>query len=231
MEFLTLSNVSNKLKDVIIQGFDGNDKLASHIKNFNFNTKDKYIILADMVLDNSKALAYYLDISNSIRGYNNVYLSDLLSFEYMMLRFKYFINWTEPMKIISGYEQAKPIRNKFIHCIDNGISWVTEPDIVNYIVKRKGIDTNKPGWQRELTFISSENIATLLLSTMTNGGTTEFGISKTRFGNCWYNNCCHKHNSVNGNNKCRIYKYNKTSLEKAKNLWNGTLAKQIINKL
>lgn len=228
--FMYSNKVSSKLVNVDIQGFDGNKNLADYLRTCVFNSNDTYIILADMVLDNNKALTYYIDISTTIRKYKNVYLSDLLCFEYMMLRFKYFVSWTEPTKTIRGYQEAQQVRENFIRCIDNGKSWVNEPSIVKYIVKIKGIDTIKAGWQAELTHISSENIATLLLSIMTNGGTTEFGISKTHFGNCWTNNCCHKHNIAVGDRKCRIYKYEKTSAEKAKNLWNGTLAKQIINK-
>lgn len=229
-EFLYKSKVSPKLINVSVKGFGGNNKLADYLKNCVFNTNDTYIILVDMVLDNAKALKYYVDIQKMVNNYKNVYLADLLCFEYMMLRFKYFEAWTEPMKAVRGYQDARKIRNKFIKCIDSGTPWTNEKDIVNYVVKYKGINTSVPGWQSELIYVSSENLATLLLSMMTNGGKTDFGVSKASLGQCWTCNCCVKYiNNKIGNSKCRIHKYKKDALEKANNLWNGTLAKQIVN--
>lgn len=227
--FIYNSKVSAKLVNVSIRGFDGNKNLADHMKNCSINMNDTYLIFVDKVLDNPKALQYYIDIKNTCLKYKNVHVVDLLCFEYMMLRFKYIINWTEPMKIIKGYEEARAIRNDFINCIDNGIAWVNNPNIVKYVVKKKNINTSLIGWQRELAYVSSENIATDLLTQMTNGGTTEFGISKTNFGRCWYCNCCPKHSKAVGNKKCRMFRYTKTSQDKARNLWNGTLARQIID--
>ena len=223
------SEVSQKLISIDIRGFGGNNKLADYLREYKFNSSDTYIIFVDKVLDNSKALTYYIDIRNTVKQYKNVYLADLLCFEYMILRFEDFVSWTEPVKLIMGYQEAKQIRDDFIKCIDNGEHWITESSIVEYIVKHKGIDTTKVGWQEELPYISSEYLATLLLSIMTNGGTTEFGISKTKFGNCWYSDCCHKYDGAVGSKKCRIYEYRKTSAEKAINLWNGTLAKEIVD--
>lgn len=231
-DFLYKSKVSSKLTNISIRGFGGNKNLADAVKKHNFNSKDTYIILIDKVLDNAKALKYYVDIQKTIHNYHyqNVYLADLLCFEYMMLRFKYFEAWTEPMKMVRGYQDARKIRNIFIKCIDSGTSWTNEKEIVNYVVRHKGINTSVPGWQSELIYVSSENIATLLLSMMTNGGKADFGVSKTSLGQCWTCNCCVKYNNNKlGNSKCRIHKYKKDGLEKANNLWNGTLAKQIIN--
>lgn len=231
-DFLSMHNVHNLLNGVDIQGFGSNSNLFNFLKTYKINSKDKYIILIDAVWDNRKAYTYFRDTKNMMAKYSNVVVSDLLCFEYLMLRYKHLVTWTEPMKPIRGYIEAKEIREKFIHLIDEGKSWVTDNDIVNYVVKHTGIDTTKPNWRNELQFISSENIATWLLSQMTNGGTIRFGVSKTLFGSCWYSNCCNLYiNKQIGEKKCRIYNYVKTSQEKAKNLWNGTVAKQIINSI
>ena len=88
----------------------GNQKLADTVKSTKFNSKDTYIILVDKVLDNAKALKYYLDIQKIVCNYKNIYISDLLCFEYLILRFRYFEAWTEPIKAVKGYQDAKQIR-------------------------------------------------------------------------------------------------------------------------
>ena len=227
--FMFQGKVSPQLSNISVTGFGGNKRLADQLKAYKFDPRHTYIILADMVLDNPRALRYYNEIIKTIKPYNNVYLADLLCFEYMMLRFRYFVRWTEPIKTIKGYQEAKLVRDCFIKCVDSGVSWVNDPKIVAYIVKKKGINTSQPNWRVDLSKISSENVATLLLSEMTNSGATDFSISKTYFGDCWTCNCCIKYNNSIGCEKCSIYVYKKTAIEKARNLWNGTVAKQIVN--
>lgn len=112
--------------------------------------------------------------------------------------------------------------------MDNNIPWTKQADIVKFVVKRLNVDTTKSNWTSELAYISSENVAEAILNAMTNGGTTEFGISKSKFGNCWHSDCCTKHaDSKTGNKKCRIYRYSKKAYAKAGNLWNNTYAKNI----
>lgn len=226
--FLKVNNVHTAMNNSDIRGFGSNSNLLKYIKIHSFNPQDTYHIFVDKVIDNQKALKYYIDIKQEVKAYKNVVVHNLLSFEYMMLRFKNFIEWTEPTGNNQLYSISKPVRKQFIDCIDNQIPWVRQKDIVAFVVKRFNINTNMNSWQRELQFISSENVATSLLSAMTNGGTVDFGISKTRFGECWHCNCCSKYKAYKiGNKKCRIYKYHKKALEKARNLWNNTYAKNI----
>lgn len=229
--FLKNCNVHTVLCNADIKGFNGNDKLLRHIKNVTINIDDMYHIFVDKVVDNQKALQYYIDIKSKTSAYKNVVVHDLLSFEYMMLKFRYFIEWTEPTGKNQLYSECKLVRKQFIDCMNSKISWTKQVDIVKFVVKRLNVDTTKPKWTSELKYISSEDVATAILNAMTNGGTVDFGISKSRFGNCWHCNCCIKHDdSKIGNKKCRMYKYKKTDLEKAHNLWNNTYAKNIIKK-
>ncbi|MCI8311636.1 MAG: hypothetical protein HFI12_05430 [Lachnospiraceae bacterium] len=226
--FLKNSNIHNILINADIRGFNSNKNLSDYISTYTFDNNDIYHVFIDKVSDNQKALKYYVDIKRNVSVYKNVIVHNLLCFEYLILRFKYFVEWTKPTKDNQLYNSCEIIRKQFIASIDNKEAWIKKNDIVDFIVRRYNIDTSKNNWQRELQFVSSENIATVLLNTMTNGGTIDFGVSKTRLGVCWQCNCCIKYNvSVIGNKKCRIYKYNKQTLDKAKNLWNNTYAKNI----
>ena len=216
--FLKNNYVSRYLVNADIQAFDGNLKLCNYLAIVNFN-----------ISDNQLALKYYKKAKKIIKGHPNVKLVDLLSFEYLLLRFKYFVEWTRPIAHIQLYEECIQVRKEMIHCIETKQDWINNDIIVDFIIKRRQINTNNPKWKEELYFISSEKIVTAIINAMTNGGTTEFGVSKTQFGRCWHCNCCCKYvKSEIGNKKCRMYRYKKTSKDKAKNLWNNTDARKII---
>ena len=227
--FIKQSGVHRSLIDADIRGFNGNEKLHDYILTYIFNENDTYHIFIDKVTDNQKALKYYIAVKQNVATYENVIVHDLLCFEYLLLRFKYFLEWTRPTGINRSYTECESVRKCFIDCIDNKIPWTRQREIVRFVTKRSNIDTTLPNWQRELQFVSSENIATALLSIMTNGGTIDFGVSKTRLGECWQCNCCTKHKTpVIGKKKCRIYRYHKNARDKARNLLNNTYARNII---
>lgn len=212
-----------------IKGFGGNHKLYAHLNTAKFDSQDLYYIFMDKVLDNPKALKYYLDTNKIISRYNNVILTDLLSFEYLLLKFEHIIKWTKPMKHQALYEECEYVRAEMIHSVEAGSNWIFHDSIVRFVTRQKQINTHVPGWQKELSFISSEKIVTLLLNCMTHGGTAEFGVSKTRLGKCWCESCCFKYNNGDtGLAKCRIFKEKITSEAKAMSLWEGTDAKKII---
>jgi hypothetical protein len=226
-KFLKDNNVSSDFKNADIQGFGSNDKVVEALKQAVIDNQDTYYIFIDYVRDNKRALGYYLVAMNyiKVKGYTNVHLMKLLSFEYLILGFKYFEQWTEPTKNNLLYNICKPVRKELIRIVDSqNASWINNETIVNYLAYIKGIDISDSKFVEQLQYISFENIATSLLSNMTNGGTTEFGITKTNFGKCWHCNCCGKYKDDVGDDKCRIYKDNKTANMKAVDLWNYTEA-------
>lgn len=227
--FFKANYVSKSLANADIQAFNGNQRLCNYLEVVEFNIQDKYYIFIDKVTDNHLALQYYKKAKKITKKHPNVKLINLLSFEYLLLKFKYFVEWTRPVAYIQLYDECIQVRKEMIHCIETNQSWINNDIIVNFIIKRKQININNQNWQRELCFISSEKVVTTIINAMTNGGTTEFGVSKTNLGRCWHQDCCYKYkNSKVGNKKCRMYRYKKTSRDKAKNLWNNTDARKII---
>ncbi len=228
-EFLKREKVSKLLYGAEIKGFNGNKNLADYVKNFKFNYSDKYYIFIDNVQDNKSALVYYRFIKDYTMGIPNVKVENILCFEYLMIKFRYFIEWTQPVKHTELYDLGIKAREEFIECAESNNKWFRYNNIVRLIIKLKYINTRVTGWERQIENLSSENVAALILSAMTNGGTTDFGITKTRFGKCWHCDCCNKYtDSKRGNEKCRMYKYKKKSSEKAHILWNNTYAKKCI---
>lgn len=111
--FLKNCNVHTILCNADIKGFDGNKGLLDYIKNAAISVNDTYHIFADMVIDNQKALNYYKAIKNEASAYENVIVHDLSCFEYMMLKFRYFIEWTEPTGNNQLYRACKSVRKQF----------------------------------------------------------------------------------------------------------------------
>ena len=203
LNFLKYFNVDKLLINAEIRGFDGNRNLCIHVENYKYNKFDKYILFFDTVWDNNSVLRYSERIDNICKKYNNIIKIDLLSFEYLILKFKYIINWTNPMKDTKIYNMAQLAREDFIECTENNIDWRKKDSIVNFIIRRKNIKNTNDVYSI-LGSLSAENVCT------------------DRLGKCWISNCCFKFTKGVGNKKCRIFKYNKTSEEKAKNLWNCT---------
>ena len=221
-EFLKNSNVSTKLTNAKIQGFEGNANLKNHIKNFKFSNRDKYIIFMDFVLDNPVAIRYYKEVYSYVKNHNNVYLSNIMCFEYMMLTFKYLETWIKPLKNNKEYRVLIHLISEFIRCIDTNNNWISSADLRNYMMKRK-----KSSNISDIQNISSEKVAAALINEITYDH-MHFRVNKDNLGECWKCNCCY--NEFGGKNNCNIYRYHKSSLKKAGNLWNCTAAKLIISK-
>lgn len=213
-----------------IKGFNGNEELCKYLANISINNHDIYIIFMDKVVDNQKALSQYKKARRLTDKYKNVYISNLLSFEYLILTFKYLQEWTEPIQFNRQYRDALVARKCLINAVNNKITWISDANLINYISQYKGISLNSNTLYIQLSHISYENLATDILSRIVNGGKNDFSLSKTHFGNCWLCNCCTRHSKVSGPKKCRLYGYSKTSKEKATNLWNCTQAKLLIRK-
>lgn len=212
-EFLKAENVSPKLIGADICGFNGNITFYNYLLTTPFNNTDKYIILFDFVLDNYKALRMYRKLKSLLSRFPNVYLADLLCFEYLMLCFQHLDVWTKPIgtRAIPIYSNLLDLRKEFIKCKTTGVTWKGNKNLNAYAT------TNR--------LTSEEEIATHLLQDITSVN-HKFIISKTSMGNCWFINCCI--NPYMGKNSCNIFRYKKSSNIKARNLYNETIAKTLI---
>ena len=201
-----------------IRGFNGYINLYNYVIHNNFNPNDKYIIFMDFVIDNSVVMPFYLKLKAFVQNYPNVYLADVVCFEYIILMFKYFNLWVYPKKdyMSEKYFYYSKIRNAIKTCVECGDDWLNYSIIVAYA---KSIYGNK------YVDVSLEKIIAVLLSNITH--LTYFFVNKTTFSMCWTCNC---YMYKKGKKDCNLYEYHKSSGEKARNLWNGTVVKNIILK-
>lgn len=215
-EFLRNNNVSKALDDADIRGFNGNENLQAYIEEeAKFNKEDTYYIFMDYVLDNEWALKTWMSTMKFIQEHSlgNVKMVKLNCFEFMIIDFTYFIEWVKPIdKQSKDFIEAEKILNIYRKLIRAGKSWQQNKNLLQYTIKAKGVAL------KDIKNITSEQLSTLILSKMTNGGKLDFGISKTHLGKCWTESCC-SNNRTRIEKVCNIYYIQYTSKNKANKLW------------
>lgn len=141
LQFLKMNKVNNKLINADIRGFNGNDKLCLYVEecehNKEYSHADEYYLFFDDVWNNNKVIDYRDRIDAVCELHDNVKRIKLLSFEYLILKFVYFVQWTEPVQNYKLYSAAKIARTEFISCVENKIDWRRNATIVKFIVAVK----------------------------------------------------------------------------------------------
>lgn len=235
-EFLQAQHLAPKLEKADIRGFGGNNELIDHLKDCKFEERDMYYIFLDCVYDNENIVSAIRALKSICRKHRNVINANMLCFEYLMLRFVDLEKW-----IYKQYNQTQQyifkVRKTFIECIESGESIHLNKDLVKYICRRRNISTDTADWLDGVSKVTSEQLATLILSDLTGGGPLGFQVTKTVFGLCWTcgckDNCDHsvKNNHRNACKQCYLnqQKFKKTSQAKACDLWYGTDVHRILH--
>lgn len=231
-EFLKSNNLNTELTNAEIRGFNSNSKLLEYIKNNRFNANDKYIIFIDKPLDNAKVMHIYREAKRLIGKNKNIYLSEIVSFEYMLLEFRQIHVWLKPTNKneINNYNRIEYLRQRFIYCIKNVVEWSLDRDLVNFVIVEAKLNVNDIQFRQKLRNISQEKMAFYILHrySVISGN---FLFNKSCLDDCWTCDCCIRPRGYpehNTNVPCNIFRYKKNSSTKAVNLWNNTAAKSII---
>lgn len=213
--FLKKSRVCYNISFAEIRGFSGNQNLFDFIYTCNFNNKDVYLVFMDCVYDNPKVMNLYKKVVKLVNSKSNVFVLNLLSFEYLILSFKYFENWTRSLVSIDKYNYLCKIRIDLLSCIRNKDLLIYYPLLVEYM---------RSFQSRDISRITTEQLATHLLSDFTGSLKGDFIITKKHLGSCWTCTCCDKY-TKDLVKKCSHAGNKKTDKEKALNLYHNTLAR------
>ena len=214
-KFITEQLCYDKKVEINITGFGSYSKLLKYISNSveNAMINGVYIILIDKVADNSAAVSAYIRLNKIVKSKKNIYISDLHSFEYMMLMFEEFEHWTKPYidkTSMSEYGKYFNLIPELSRVIDNGLS-IKDSEILS--------ELNKSSKK-----VSTEKIAYIILRKLTKLSDADFVIEKTYLGNCWTCRCC-----LYNNNECSLSKCKMGEFDKAKVLFNKSYATKIIH--
>lgn len=220
-----LSEFIKEIKNIRIEGFNGNENLKRHLEDVkNINLEDYYIVFVDAAYDNPKALKVYESVVNIADKYKNIYVSDLYCFEFLLLSFQHLDVWLSVRN-----KRFWEVRNELIKAVNEGIESWEKSDILKKFIEDYNIHRTKISKGKKVNLkITFEYLTAILLSQLSNNAYGDFEIGKTKLGSCWQTSCIK--DKERNCSKCKIRIYNKTQKEKANNLWNCTKAKSIILK-
>ena len=162
--------------NVIVEGKMNNRELVKAVKGLN-DKENRYIIALDNSFDNVQVYMEQKILKEATEKRDNVFLLNLICFEYPLLEFNKLIEWIYASEDEFRKKRANAIiaREKLVQIIDSGdLNYKEIQEILDY-------DSN-------LSNHNIEQLAAKLLFDLTRN--TGFEVSKGNLGECWRQNCC-----------------------------------------
>ena len=162
--------------DVELESKRNNSELVKAVKNLN-DTSNKYIIVFDNSFDNLQVVMEQKMLKQYAQTKTNIILLDIICFEYILLEFKYLLNWiyAPDDEFLQKRATAIIARTKLIELLPaHNTDYKALRELVNY--------------DSHLDEHNIEQLTAKLLFDLTRN--TGFEISKGTIGECWINSCC-----------------------------------------
>lgn len=162
--------------EVIVEGKRNNRELVKAVKGLT-DKENRYIIALDNSFDNVQVCMEQKILKEATNKRENVFLLNLICFEYTLLEFDKLIDWIYASEDEFREKRAGAIvaREKLVQIISSG-----EMDY-------KGIQ-EVLDYDRNLHNHNIEQLSAKLLFDLTKN--TGFEVSKSDLGECWRQNCC-----------------------------------------
>lgn len=197
--------------DMIAESKKNNSELVKAVKNLT-DKDNRYVIVFDNSFDNQQVVMERKLLKQYADNKDNVVLMDIICFEYILLEFKYLINWIYAPDDVFLKERADAImaREKLIDTIESGnMDYKGIREIVEY--------------DKHMKEHNIEQLAAKLLFDLTRN--TGFEVSKGSIGDCWIKSCCEWENRM-GDDVCGL-DYSRLSVyDKMKSIYEGTCLKE-----
>lgn len=215
--YIFWKNFMNQLyPEVIVESKKNNSELVKAVKSLK-DIENKYIIVFDNSFDNlqvtmeQRLLKYYAD------KMKNVFLMDIICFEYILLEFKSLIKWIYRAddEFLKKRATAIVAREKLVNSIDsNELNYKEIQEIVEY--------------DNHIENHNIEHLVARLLFDLTRN--TGFEVSKGSVGECWIKSCCEWENRQE-NDICGLDEHRLSVFNKMKNIYEETFLKKQLNKV
>ncbi len=162
--------------DVIVESKMNNHELVKAVKGLS-DKENKYIIVFDNSFDNVQIYTEQKILKQEANMRTNVFLLDLVCFEYTLLEFDKLIEWiyAPEDEFIEKRAGAIAARGKLIQLIQSGE--------LNYKEIQEVLD-----YDNNIEDHNIEQLSAKLLFDLTRN--TGFEVSKGGIGECWMQNCC-----------------------------------------
>ena len=162
--------------EVIVESKMNNRELVKAVKGLT-DKENRYIIALDNSFDNVQIYMVQKILKEAADKRNNVFLLNLICFEYTLLEFDKLIDW-----IYAPEDEFREKRAGAIVARDKLVQIISTDDM-NYKVIQEILD-----YDNNLDNHNIEQLSAKLLFDLTRN--TGFEVSKANLGECWRQNCC-----------------------------------------
>lgn len=162
--------------EVLVESKTNNRELVKAVKGLN-DKENRYIIALDNSFDNQQVYIEQKMLKNIADKKDNVFLLDLICFEYTLLEFNKLIDW-----IYAPEDEFREKRKGVITAREKLVQIINSGEM-NYKAIQEIMD-----YDRSLQNHNIEQLSAKLLFDLTRN--TGFEVSKGDLGVCWRQNCC-----------------------------------------
>ena len=197
--------------DIMVESKGNSSELVKAVKNL-MDTENRYIIVLDNSFDNLQAVMERKLLKQYAEGKENIVLMDIICFEYILLEFRYLINWIYASndEFLEKRADAISARAKLVHSVKTGD--------INYKIIKEITEYDKHVGEHNI-----EQLVSKLLFDLTRN--TGFEVSKGSIGECWTKSCCEWKKRMD-NDICGL-DFNRLSVyDKMKSIYEGTCLRE-----
>ncbi|MFI3213184.1 MAG: hypothetical protein R3Y24_07560 [Eubacteriales bacterium] len=193
--------------DVIVESKMNNRELVKAVKGL-ADKENRYIIAYDNSFDNVQVCMEQRILKQAAEVRDNVFLLDLVCFEYTLLEFDKLIEWIYAPEDDFKVKRAGAVvaREKLVQMIKSGE--------LNYKAIQEVLD-----YDNNVEDHNIEQLSAKLLFDLTRN--TGFEVSKGKLGECWTQNCCEwtgrQEDDICGLNQARL-----SLADKTRSIYSGT---------
>ena len=162
--------------DVIIESKKNNSELVKAVRTLQ-DAENRYIVVFDNSFDNLQIVMEKKRLKKYVNEKENVFLLDIICFEYILLEFKELIEWIYAPEDEFLQKRARAIaaRHKLVESLQS--------DEFDYKGIREIVEYDKNVEEHNI-----EQLSAKLLFDLTRN--TGFEVSKGTLGECWIKSCC-----------------------------------------
>jgi len=162
--------------EIVVESKKNNSELVKAVKGLE-DTENRYIIVFDNSFDNLQVVTEQKLLRKYADKKENVFLLDIICFEYLLLEFENLITWiyAPDDEFLIKRRKAIMAREKLVRAIQNGeFNYKDIQAIVEYCERIENYNV--------------EQLSAKILFDLTRN--TGFEVSKGKIGECWIKSCC-----------------------------------------
>lgn len=206
----------NLFPNITVESKNNNSELIKAVKNLN-DTNHKYIIVYDNSFDNIQLVYEIKKLKECVQQKDNVFLLDIICFEYILLEFKELIEW-----IYAENDEFKQKRHNIIKARNDLVNAINSKNFdykqIESVIK----------YDKNISNHNIEQLSAKILYELTRN--TGFEVKKGMIGDCWIKTCC-LWEQREESDLCGLDKKRLSVLEKMKRIYEETSLKEQLNKV